>query len=311
MLITGKLITKTNRNQGLYGEKIMILNQCKTFFLLALLSGLCVFLGYCIGGPHGMHIALIMALIMNVATYFFSGSIVLYLYQAQPLDKEKYSSVYTSVKELSLRMGLPMPSLWLIPDSQANAFATGRSPAHASIAITEGISHVLDERQLRGVLAHELAHIKNRDILISTIAATVATAIGYMAHMAQYAALFGPSDSRRKNDNFVVSLLIAIFMPLAAMLIQLGISRSREYLADETGAHYAQDPLSLASALETLEYQAHQSRFNNGYKPHQASTASLFIVNPFKAQGILNLLSTHPPMQERIRRLRQIHEKMF
>lgn len=292
-------------------EKNMILNQFKTVFLLALLSGLCVSLGYCIGGPHGMHIALIMSLITNIVTYFFSGKIVLYMYQAQPLDEEKYSAVYTCIKELSLRMKLPMPSLWLIPTHEANAFATGRSPAHACVAITEGITRILDEHQLRGVLAHELAHIKNRDILISTIAATLATAIGYIAHMAQYAVFFNSSDSRRNNNNAITSLLIVIFMPLAAMLIQLGISRSREYLADETGAHYSQDPLSLASALETLHYHAGNSRGAHDYQPHQASTASLFIVNPFRAQGILNLLSTHPPMEERIRRLRQMHEKMF
>ena len=289
----------------------MILNQCKTIFLLALLSSLCMVLGYSIGGQHGMHIALIMALIMNFVTYFFSDKIVLYAYKAEPLDKHHYSYVYSCVKDLSSRMGIPMPSLLLIPTDEANAFATGRSPRHASVAITKGITHILNEHQLRGVLAHELAHIKNRDILISTIAATLATAIGYVAHMAKYALLFGSSDSRRKNNNVIGAFFIAIFMPFAALLIQLGISRSREYLADETGATYSQDPLSLASALETLHYHADTSRYSNDYQPYQTGTASLFIVNPFRSGAITHLLSTHPPVQERILRLRQMHKKMF
>ncbi|MCK5632491.1 zinc metalloprotease HtpX [bacterium] len=290
----------------------MFLNWIKTAILLAALSGLLLFFGAQFGGYSGLQFAFIMALVMNGIAYFFSEKIVLRLYKAQPLNKTDYASVYATVKELSDAMKIPMPKLWLINNSMANAFATGRNPKHASIAITSGIIHILNEDELRGVLAHELAHIKNRDILISTIAATIATAIGYMASMLRYFAFWGAlgGGSRRRNGNPLFMILVAILMPIAAALIQLAISRSREFLADETGASYCKDPLALASALQKL----HDSARISPLDPNQnskASTASLFIVHPFSGKGMLSLFSTHPPVAKRIARLRKMYEKMF
>ncbi len=289
----------------------MILNQLKTVILLAILSGLFVAFGYLFGGYTGLHVALIMALLMNAITYFFSDKIVLYMYGAQPLDPERYKRVYEIVGELAETMQLPMPKLWLIETPMANAFATGRNPSHASVAITTGILSILDEQELRGVLSHELAHVKNRDILIATIAATIATAISYLAHMAQHLAWIGSlSNDRRRNTNPIVMILVAIVMPIAAMLIQLAISRSREYLADETGATYSRDPLALASALEKLHDHATHAHLHST-ESGKASTASLFIVNPFSAKGLIALFSTHPPMEERVARLRHMFETMY
>jgi heat shock protein HtpX len=287
----------------------MIFNKIKTVILLAGLSGLFLFLGNLFGGMAGLQFALIIALLMNGIAYFFSDKIVLHLYDAQPLDEHEYAWVYHIVDELRQSMRLPMPSVYLIDTQMANAFATGRDPHHASIALTTGIISLLERHELRGVIAHELAHVKNRDILITTIAATLATAIGYVANMLQHAALWGASTSRNKRgDNPFVLLFIAILMPLAATLIQLAISRSREYLADETGAHFSDDPLALASALEKLHNHiphAHLSSNNT----QQASTAPLFIVHPFSGGSLLSLFSTHPPMHERVIRLRALYEK--
>ncbi len=191
----------------------------------------------------------------------------------------------------------------------ANAFATGRDPAHASVAVTRGILNLLDERELRGVLAHELSHVKNRDILIGTIAAVIASAIGYIAFMVRWSVLLGGSRDREGRDNTMAALVMAIFVPLIATLIQLAISRSREYLADETGARCCNDPLALASALEKLEHGVKVERNAEPESAAQASMASLFIVYPFSGRGILNLLSTHPPMEKRIARLRQMVNK--
>lgn len=289
----------------------MIFNQFKTFLLLAVLSSLLIMAGSAIGGSAGVKVALIIALLMNFISYFYSDKIVLYMYQARHLDEHEFKWIYDMVHELTQKMGLPMPQLWLIDTPMANAFATGRNPYHASVAVTTGILDILAPHELRGVLAHELGHVKNRDILISTIAATVATAISYVGTMARYAAIFGgSSDDRDRRSNPFALLLVIIFMPLAAMLLQMAISRSREYLADETGAEYSADPLALASALEKLHYHVHEEHLDAQYDTNKASTASLFIVNPFSAQGIIALFSTHPPMQERIKRLRQMHEKM-
>ena len=286
----------------------MIINKIKTVLLLAGLSGLLLLLGNLFGGQQGINIALVIALIINCIAYFFSESIVLRLYKAQRLDKTHYNWLYDIVYELAQTMKLPMPKLWLINTPMANAFATGRNPHHASIAVTTGILELLDRDELRGVLAHELAHIKNRDILVTTIAATIATAIGYLASMLRYAAFWGSIGSKRRNGNPIVMLIIAIFMPIAATLIQLTISRSREYLADETGAHHSHDPLALASALEKLHHNISYAHLHND-DTQKASTASLFIVHPFTAHTWMSLFSTHPPMQKRIARLQQIYEK--
>lgn len=288
----------------------MVFNQFKTFLLLAVLSGLLVMAGSFIGGQSGIKIALIFALFMNFISYFYAEKLVLALYQAKHLDEQEYKWIYDMVHELTQKMGIPMPKLWLVNTPMANAFATGRNPEHASVVVTTGIMHMLEPHELRGVLAHELAHVKNRDILIATIAATVATAISYIGSMARYAAIFGSSDNRERRANPIAFLFVIIFMPLAAMLIQLAISRSREYLADETGATYLQDPLSLATALEKLHYHVQDEHLDAQADANKASTATLFIVNPFTVQGIIALFSTHPPMQERIKRLRQMHEKM-
>lgn len=290
----------------------MILNQIKTVILLTALSGLLLFIGNLIGGQQGIQIAFIMALIMNGGMYFFSDRIVLSLYKAKPLDEKTYPWIYTMVAELARSMDIPMPKLWLIQTPMANAFATGRNPSHASVALTTSIMTLLSKDELRGVLAHELAHVKNRDILITTMAATLATAIGYLAHMLQYVAWWGSmssSNDQNKRANPFVMLLVAILMPIAATLLQLALSRSREYLADETGACHAHDPLALAEALEKLSKNVASNHLDNS-DTDKASTAPLFIVNPFTAGGLASLFSTHPPMEERIRRLRLQYQKM-
>lgn len=287
-------------------------NQIKTVILLATLSGLLLVLGGLLGGKVGITYAFILALFINAITYFFADKIVLGLYRAEPLDKNVYNWVYDIVEELAKTMHIPMPTLWLIKNPMANAFATGRNPHHAAIAITSGILELLDKHELRGVLAHELAHIKNRDILISTIAATLATAIGYLANMIQHLLWWGAlrGDNRRQSINPIALFISALFMPIAALLIQLAISRSREYLADETGAHSSHDPLALASALEKLQQHIASAHLNNN-DTARASTAHMFIVYPFLGGGIMNLFSTHPPMHKRISRLKIIYEKML
>jgi len=224
------------------------------------------------------------------------------------MNKERYSNIYYMVQQLSASMRIPMPKLWIINNPMANAFATGRNPSYASVAVTSGIIDLLDEHELRGVLAHELSHVKNRDILIATIAATIATTISYLASMLRFSAFFG--GNRRRNGNAFIMIFVAILMPIAAALIQLAISRSREYMADETGAYYTRDPLALASALEKLHHAAHltTSKINSAGKE---STASLFIVRPFSGEGWVSLFSTHPPINKRIERLQKIYEKTF
>lgn len=290
----------------------MILNQIKTVVLLSALSGLLLFIGNLMDGLQGVQIAFVMALIMNGTMYFFSDRIVLSLYKAQPLDEKAYPWVYIMVAELAKTMSIPMPKLWLIQTPMANAFATGRNPSHASVALTTSIMKLLTKDELRGVLAHELAHVKNRDILITTIAATLATAIGYLAHMLQYMAWWGSmssSDRNNKRPNPLVMIFVAMLMPVAATLLQLALSRSREYQADETGACHARDPLALADALEKLSKNITHDHLDNS-DTKKASTAPLFIVNPFTAGGLTSLFSTHPPMEERIKRLRLQYQKM-
>ncbi|HVX00777.1 MAG TPA: zinc metalloprotease HtpX [Candidatus Babeliaceae bacterium] len=291
----------------------MLENRLKTVILLATLSGLLMALGGFLGGTHGIIISFIISLVMNFVTYFYSDKMVLKLYKAQPLDAGTYSWIYSMVQELSTQMAIPMPTLWLISTPMANAFATGRNPQHASVAVTSGILSLLNQRELRGVLAHELSHVKNRDILVSTIAATLATAIGFIANMMQnmflWQSLSSNQADRQRQGNTLGTLFVALIMPIAATLLQLAISRSREYLADESGAYICQDPLALASALEKLQSHIPEAHLRNN-DTLRASTGSLFIVNPFLSQGIMALFATHPPMNSRISRLNKIYEKL-
>ena len=285
----------------------MFLNQLKTVILLSSLSAILFLIGLCAGGKNGLIIALAIALLMNFISYFFSDKLVLAMYGAQELDRTKYSKIYDMVEELARNAAIPMPKLWFIDNPMANAFATGRNPEHGSVAVTSGILAVLDDHELRGVLAHELSHIRNRDILIATVAATIATAIGYLANMIQWAAILGGlsgKDDENKSGG-LGALLVAIIMPIAAMLIQMAISRSREYLADESGAKISYDPLALASALQKLRTSS-QQQHAEPESPAQTATASLFIVYPFSAGGWINLFSTHPPMEKRIEKLQKM-----
>lgn len=289
----------------------MIWNQLKTVILLATLSGLLLFMGRLIGGTHGLHMALMIALVMNIFAYFFSDKMVLSMYRAQPLDRARFGHIYAMVEELCQNAHLPMPKLWYIPTPMANAFATGRSPAHASVAVTQGILDILNERELRGVLAHEISHVKNRDILVATVAAVMATAISYLADMIRWSLIFGGlggRDDRDRSGGAFGAILFAIVVPIAAMLIQLAVSRSREYLADESGADCCHDPLALASALEKLNASTKGYR-QADVSAAQAATASMFIVYPFSGKSLFNLFSTHPPMEKRVARLRQMAER--
>ncbi len=292
----------------------MWFNQVKTAALLAALSGLLMIIGSLLGGMSGLVLFFFISLAMNAFAYFYSDKLVLRSYNAQPLSREQYGWIYDIVAELAQKEGMPMPSMWIIETPMANAFATGRNPSHASVAVTTGILSVLEPHELRGVLAHELSHVKNRDILISSIAATIASTIGFLANMMQHMAFFsslgGRSSDDRRGSNPLVLIVIAILMPIAASLIQLAISRSREYLADESGAELSHDPLALASALEKLEARAQKVHFADN-DTARATTAHLFIVKPFSGHGLSALFSTHPPMAQRIARLRAMYEQMM
>ncbi len=274
------------------------MNQLKTVLLLGILSAILVGVGRALG-PSALGISIALAVVMNVGAYFFSDRIVLAMHRARELTPSEFPELHRMVDELSARAGIPRPRLFLIPEMQPNAFATGRDPEHAVVAVTSGILEVLDRRELRGVLAHELGHVKNRDILVSSIAATVAAAVTYVA---QAVGFFGAASSDEDGPSPLQALALAIVAPVAATLIQLGISRSREYGADRTGAEISGDPEALARALEKLDQAAHAVP-----APLQPATASLFIVNPFSAtEGVLTLFSTHPSMRERVRRLREM-----
>ncbi len=290
----------------------MWFNQFKTAILLAALSGLLMLVGGLLGGTKGIFVFFIISLVINAISYFYSDKIVLSMYRAQPLDREQYGWIYDLVSELTAKAGMPMPKVWLIDTPLANAFATGRNPKHASVAVTTGILSILTPEELRGVLAHEISHVKNRDILISSIAATIATTIGFLANVTQNMAFYGTMsrDNHQRGPNPLVLLVVAILMPIAASLIQLAISRSREYQADESGAEVSHDPLALASALEKLEAYTKRVHFANDDTAH-ATTAHLFIVNPFSGGALSSLFATHPPVQKRIERLRQIFEQMM
>lgn len=284
-------------------------NKLKTILLLTTLAGLLMFVGNLLGGSNGLAIAFIIALIMNGIAYFFSDKIVLALYGAKQLNEQQYPEIVCVVRELSKEMNLPMPKLWIVYTPVANAFATGRNPANSSIALTTGILEILEPHELRGVLAHEMSHILNRDILVTTVAAIMATSIGYLASMAQRSLFWGSfNGSNRKNSGNIVGIILAsILMPIAATILQLSISRSREYLADESGAHACQDPLALASALKKLHRNVRHAHFAENDAYH-ASTASLFIVRPFVSKGLMELFSTHPPLEKRVERLQKLYE---
>ena len=275
-------------------------NTLKTTLFLGLLTALFIAIGGLLGGRAGMMTAFVFALVMNFASYWFSDKIVLAMYGAQALSETDEPVVHRIVRSLATRARIPMPKLYLIPSPAPNAFATGRSPQHAAVAVTEGILRIMDEEELEGVLAHELSHVLNRDVLISTIAATLAGAVMMLANMARWGAIFGSARSEEEGGmNPLVLIVTAIFAPIAAMLIQLAVSRAREYEADASGARLTRKPMGLAAALAKLQ-QASQM------VPMDASpaTAHLFIVNPLSGRSLLNLFMTHPPIEERIARLR-------
>jgi heat shock protein HtpX len=276
-------------------------NVFKTALLLAVLTMMLVLLGGALGGRQGMVVAFLFAVVMNFGSYWFSDKIVLAMYGAQPISEAQAPRLHAVVRRLALKAQIPMPPVYVIPADTPNAFATGRNPEHAAVAVTEGIMRILDDEELEGVLAHELSHVKNRDVLISTIAATMAGAITMLAHMAQWAAMFGGgrSDDEERGGNPIALILMAVLAPIAALLVQLAVSRAREYQADATGARLAGQPWGLASALEKL--QAAQQAAPLAANP---ATAHLFIVNPLSGQSLMNLFSTHPPLEERIARLR-------
>ena len=275
-------------------------NQLKTTLLLGSLTGVIILIGRYFGGSSGMVIAFIFALLMNVGSYWFSDKIVLKLYKSRQLSSQEYPELYSLVSRLSQSASLPMPKIYLIPSESPNAFATGRNSQHAVIAVTQGILRLLNSSELEGVLAHEIAHIKDRDILISSIAATLAGVIMMIASMARWAAIFGGFGGSDDDDGGILGFVVLAFLaPLAALIIQLAISRSREYLADSTGARIAGNPLGLASALEKLDYASKKIPIKAN-----PATSHLFIVNPLPGKSLMSLFSTHPPTAERIARLR-------
>lgn len=274
------------------------MNTMKTFLLMGILTVLLVMVGGFLGGQNGMLIAFLFAAVMNFGSYWFSDKVVLRMYRAQELQPSDNPVLFQTTEELAQRGDIPMPKLYLIPSDQPNAFATGRDPHHAAVAVTQGIVRQLSRDELRGVIAHELAHIRHRDILIGTIAATAAGAISMIANMAQWTMIFGGRGSDDREGNPLAAIAMMIVAPIAAMMIQMAISRSREFLADEGGAQMAGNPLSLASALRKLDAASHAI-------PMEASpaTAHMFIVSPLSGGGLMKLFSTHPPMEERIARL--------
>lgn len=280
------------------------MNGFRTTMLLALLTALVVWIGHMFGGPNGAVIALVMAGAMNFFSYWFSDKIVLKMYGGQEITGNEDPELYSLVQDLAGRAGLPMPKVYLIPEETPNAFATGRNPEHAAVAVTQGIRRILNKRELAGVLGHELSHVKNRDILISSIAATLAGAISYLAYMAQWAAMFGGNRDREEGggSNIFGLLFMMIVAPMAAMLIQMAVSRSREYMADAGGAKISGDPLALAGALRKLHMGAQNIPMHVS-QATQNSTAHMFIVNPLTGGGLANLFSTHPAMEERVARL--------
>ncbi|HVH90006.1 MAG TPA: zinc metalloprotease HtpX, partial [Candidatus Acidoferrum sp.] len=288
------------------------MNTFRTTILVALLTGLLIWIGDMLGGRQGAIIALLLAGGMNFFSYWFSDKIVIKMYGGQEVSAQDDPELYGLVQDLTQRAGLPMPKVYVLPQDTPNAFATGRNPEHAAVAVTDGIRRILTKRELAGVLGHELSHVKNRDILVSTIAATLAGAIGYLAQMAQFAMFFGGNrdrDDEGGGGNIIGLIVMMIVAPIAAMLIQMAVSRSREYGADEGGAKVTGDPLALASALRKLHMGAQNIPLEVNNATANA-TAHMFIVNPLTGHGLASLFSTHPPMEERIARLEAMAGKM-
>lgn len=279
-------------------------SNLKTMMLLALLSGIIIVLGGAMGGKTGILIAFALALFMNVGSYWYSDKIVLKMYGAQEVGPHDAPMLHQIVEELAYKANIPKPRICVIPEQAPNAFATGRDPEHGVVAVTQGIMQLLSTEELKGVLAHEIGHITNRDILIQSIAGVLASAIVSIANFMQFAAIFGfgGGDDEEGGSNPFAALLLAFIAPVAASLIQFAISRSREYLADDTGAKLAGNPLYLASALEKLNAYSKQVPMQHGSE----ATAHMFIVNPFSGANLAKLFSTHPPIEERVSRLRQM-----
>ena len=283
-------------------------NQIKTVFFLSIMTCLMVFIGGLFGGRQGMIVAFILAMAMNFFSYWFSDKIVLRMYNATEIGPEDNHELYSIVRELAHTAGLPMPKVYIIPSQAPNAFATGRNPEHAAVAVTSGLLETMNREEIKGVLAHEMSHVKNRDILIGSIAATMAGAIMIIANMARWSAIFGMGSEDDEDGGLgpIGLIIMSIVAPVAAMLIQMAISRSREYLADATGARLAGSPDGLANALEKLG--AYSKRIPMNANP---STAHMFIVNPLSGSSLSSLFSTHPPLEERIARLRGIHSNHY
>ena len=274
-------------------------NQIRTAFLLGIMTIFIIFVGQLLGGRQGMVFAFFLAAGMNFFSYWFSDKMVLKMYRAQEVSPQQAPDLYGIVKELAREANLPMPRVYIIPQDSPNAFATGRNPEHAVVAVTQGLLNIMNREELKGVLAHELAHVKNRDILIGSIAATMAGVVMILANMARWSAFFGGGDDEEGGLGIIGVLAMSILAPIAAMVIQMAVSRSREYLADSTGAKFAGHSEGLAGALEKLG--AYSQR-----RPMEANpqTAHMFIVNPLSGKSLMQLFSTHPPLEERITRLR-------
>ncbi len=278
----------------------------RTGLLMAILTALLMAIGYVFGGPNVAFMMFMFSMLFNFITYWYSDRIVLGWYHARIVDENEAPELYAIVRNLTERAGLPMPRVAIIPSETPNAFATGRDPKHAVVAVTTGLLKLLDRDELEGVLGHELTHIKNRDMLIGTFAAAMAGAIIQLAYWARWIAIFGGFGDDRDGDNVLAAILIAVLAPIAAMLVQAAVSRSREFLADEGGAKMSGKPHALASALMKIEQAVR-------YRPMQEgnpATAHMFIINPFRSMSIANLFSTHPPTEKRIERLRKIAEEM-
>jgi heat shock protein HtpX len=277
-------------------------NSIKAYLLLAVLVALMILAGQALGGREGMLIALFISFAMSFFSYWFSDKIVLTMYGAKEADPGYHGDLYRAVDELANRAGIPRPRVYIIPSSSPNAFATGRGPSHSAVAVTEGIMTLLSPEELKGVLAHEIAHIANYDILLSTIVATLAGALSMLSRMVMWGGLGGRRSDDERGGNPLLALIVMLLAPLVALLVQMAISRSREYLADETGAKLCGEPRWLANALARLQSGVSARPMSDA----EPATAHMFIVKPFSGGGLLSLFSTHPPMEERIRRLQQM-----
>ena len=278
------------------------MNSFKTVVLMTVMMVLFILVGNLIGGESGMMLAFVISLAMNFGSYWFSDKIVLKMYRAQEVTREQYPQLYDSVENLATQAGLPVPKVYIMDNPTPNAFATGRNPEHSAVAVTTGIMNLLNKEELEGVIAHELTHVKNRDILVGTIAATLVGTITFIARMAGWAAMFSGGRNERDRGNVFSDLALMIIAPIAALLIQMAISRSREYMADEGSAQISGKPLALASALNELERGNELIPMTNA----GTSSAHMFIVNPLSGKSLMKLFSTHPPIEDRIKRLQEI-----